>query len=96
MFCFVTGRHTVGIPRRRVAKNPSPIQESVVRSPGLGNIPQRSKGQPTPVLLPGRSPWDRGSHSQSMGSQKPDNTEHTRMGTRQALENYVKMNNCVR
>ena len=28
--------------------------------PGLGRSPWRRAGQPTPVLLPGQSPWTRG------------------------------------
>ena len=36
-------------------KHPPPLQETWVRSLGVGKIPWRRKWQPTPVLLPGES-----------------------------------------
>ena len=43
-----------------MVKNPPPTQEMremQVQSPGGRKIPWRRKWQPTPVFLPGESPW---------------------------------------
>ena len=45
-----------GFPGVSVVKNPTAMQETRVR-PLVGNIPCRRKWQPTPVFLPGESPW---------------------------------------
>ena len=46
---------------------------------GVGKIPWRKAWQPTPVFLPGESPWtEEPGGLQSMGSQKEsDTTEHS-------------------
>ena len=58
--------------------------------PGLGRFPRRRAWQPTPVFLPGESPWTgKTGMLQSMGSQKVghierlnDNSTHTHTHTR--------------
>jgi len=39
-----------------------------LEDPWVGKIPQRRAWQPTPIVLPGESPWTEGPGVQSMGS----------------------------
>ena len=56
------------MPQR--VKNPPATQETWVQSPGWED-PWRRAWQPTPVFLPGESPWTEETGGlQSMGSQK--------------------------
>ena len=54
----------------QMVKNPPAMQETWVRSLGWED-PLRRAWQPTPVTLPGKSPWTQESGGlQSMGSQR--------------------------
>ena len=56
-------------------KNPPAMQEPGF-NPWVGKIPQRRARQPTPVLLPGGSPWtEKPGRLQSIGSQRVSMTE---------------------
>ena len=59
----------------QLVKNPPAMWETWVRSLGW-KIPWRRKWQPTPVFLPGESPWtEESGELQSTGSQELDTTE---------------------
>ena len=59
----------------QLVKNPPAMWETWVRSLGW-KIPWRRKWQPTPVFLPGESPWtEEPGGLQSTGSQELDTTE---------------------
>ena len=68
---YVTLSHLVGASLvAQMVKNPSAMQETGF-NPRVGKIPWRRAWQPTPVFLPGESPWTEetgGLHS--MGSQR--------------------------
>ena len=57
-FCGMAGALS-GFPGGSVVKNPPAMQETQVRSLVVegGEIPWRTAWQPTPVFLPGESPW---------------------------------------
>ena len=59
-----------GVEVAQLVKNPPAMQETWVRS-WVGKIPWRRAWQPTPIFLPGKSPWTKGpGRLQSMGLQK--------------------------
>ena len=63
-------RRKMGFPSGSDGKNPPAIGRSGL-DPWVGKIPWRRAWQPTPVFLPGESPWTEESGGlQSMGSQR--------------------------
>ena len=55
----------------QMVKNPPAMQETWVRSLGWEEIPWKRAWQPTPVFLPGESPWmEEPGRLRSMGSQR--------------------------
>ena len=59
----------------QLVKNPPAMQEPGL-NPWVGKIPRRRARQPTPVLLPGGSPWtEKPGRLQSIGSQRVIMTE---------------------
>ena len=68
---YVTLSHLVGASLvAQMVKNLSAMQETGF-NPRVGKIPWRRAWQPTPVFLPGESPWtEEPGGLQSMGSQR--------------------------
>ena len=75
----------MGFPRGSVVKNPSASAGDVRDNsflPWVGKIPQRRKGQPTPLCLPGESHGQRSLEGCSPeGLKESDMTEVTAQGT---------------
>ena len=86
----------MSFPGGVVVKNP-PANTERRRGfdPWLGKIPWWQAWQPTPVLLPGKSPWtEEPGGLQSMQSQRAgDNeaTEHARMHARGGYERWFRV-----
>ena len=68
---YVTLSNLVGASLvAQTVKNPSAMKETGF-NPRVGKIPWRRAWQPTPVFLPGESPWTEETGGlQSMGSQR--------------------------
>ena len=83
-----------------MVKNLPAMQETWVWHPGLGRSPWRSAWQPTPVFLPGESPWtEEPGRLQSMGSQWVGHdwvtTRRTAlMNNTEVLQTTRKLNGC--
>ena len=65
----------VGFPGGSVGQESACIAGDLGSIPGLGGSPGRKKWQPTPVFLPGESPWTEPGRLQSMGVTE----SHTRL-----------------
>ena len=71
------GAFQVGLVVKNPSANTGDIRY-VGLTPGLGKIPWRRAQLPTPVFLPGESPWtEEPGGLQSMGSQESDATKHS-------------------
>ena len=69
-------REGVGLPRWLSGKEFACQCRRYGFDPWVGNISWRKKWQPTPVFLPGESPWaEESGRLQSMGSQESDMIE---------------------
>ena len=84
----------------QMVKSPPAMQETWVRSLG-GKVPWRRAWQPTPVFLPGESPWtEKPGRLQSMGSQRFRHNWVTKNSTNKKLwkikEDVKKIIKCER